>query len=277
MVITKTHLDRRTFLRGDGSHRRAAAARRDDSGGHRARRHRRPPRAAPGVRLLSARRNHGCVDAGHRRPAHHAPTDSRTACTVREPADGSQRSREPACPWPGACDHAWNVAVGHVPRNDGELGHGITADQIAADHLGCDTRLSSIELATEEPRTSATGAWAGDYGEGYGATISFRAASAPLAMEVSPRRLFDRLFARGSTADTTATRGAKPQERARSRRGGCRRAAATPRGAGPGHAPRLPGHHSRRGAPDRAGRGARGSRALSRGRRRRRRSASARR
>ena len=77
---------------------------------------------------------------------------------------------------------------------------GWTADQIAADHLRRDTRLPSIEVAAEEPRPIGTGPWEGRYGDGYAATLSFRAAEAR-PMHVRPRQLFDQLFASGATAD----------------------------------------------------------------------------
>jgi len=75
-----------------------------------------------------------------------------------------------------------------------------TADQVAANDLGRETRLPSIEAATEEPREIGTGPWEGSYGSSFARTISFRA-SAPRPMIVGPRELFDRLFVRGAAAD----------------------------------------------------------------------------
>jgi hypothetical protein len=75
-----------------------------------------------------------------------------------------------------------------------------TADQVAANDLGGETRLPSIEAATEEPREIGTGPWEGSYGSSFARTISFRAA-APRPMSASPRELFDRLFVRGAAAD----------------------------------------------------------------------------
>ena len=74
---------------------------------------------------------------------------------------------------------------------------GITADQIAARHIAHDTPLPSIEIATEEPKRIGAGIWEGEYDDGYGMTTSFSSSSAPLSMEFSPRKVFDKLFARG--------------------------------------------------------------------------------
>jgi Protein of unknown function (DUF1552) len=77
----------------------------------------------------------------------------------------------------------------------------ITADQIAAQHIGRDTPLPSIEVAVEEPRPIAAGAWEGDYSASFGTTVSFRGESTPQPMEFRARHLFDRLFSPGSSAD----------------------------------------------------------------------------
>jgi hypothetical protein len=77
---------------------------------------------------------------------------------------------------------------------------GITADQLAAQHLGQEVPLASIELATEEAKKIGAGPWEGDFSSSYGGTISFRSSSTPLPMENSPRVLFDKLFATAGTA-----------------------------------------------------------------------------
>lgn len=76
-----------------------------------------------------------------------------------------------------------------------------SADQLAADHVGCETLLPSIAVATEEATKISAGIWEGEYDESYGKTISFRA-GAPVPMEFRPRAVFDTLFhlAPGSTS-----------------------------------------------------------------------------
>lgn len=87
---------------------------------------------------------------------------------------------------------------GASPRACGHPSHGITADQVAARHLGRDTLLPSLEMAVEEPRTIPAGAWEGEFSESYGQTISFSGPSVPRPMEFRLRPLFERLFAPGA-------------------------------------------------------------------------------
>ena len=75
---------------------------------------------------------------------------------------------------------------------------GVTADQIAAAHIGQDTPLPSIEVATEG--RGGSGACDRSYGCSYGNTISFRSPTTPLPMESDPKKLFERLFGQGDTA-----------------------------------------------------------------------------
>src|SRR5829696_5173722 len=84
-----------------------------------------------------------------------------------------------------------------TPRASQEPFGGITVDQIAAAHLGQDTPLPSLEVATEG--RGGGGACDRSYGCSYGGTISFRTPSTPLPMEADPRKLFERLFGQGDT------------------------------------------------------------------------------
>jgi hypothetical protein len=82
----------------------------------------------------------------------------------------------------------------------GDSPDAITADQIAAQHLGRDTPLASIEVAAEAPLPISAGVWEGRYSTSLGSTISFRGSSTPLPMEFNSRKVFDQLFARDATA-----------------------------------------------------------------------------
>ena len=75
---------------------------------------------------------------------------------------------------------------------------GTTVDQIAAQHIGQDTPLPSLEVAMENH--GGGGFCDRDYGCSYAATISFRTPTTPLPMEVDPRKLFMRLFGQGDNA-----------------------------------------------------------------------------
>jgi len=86
------------------------------------------------------------------------------------------------------------------PRKSQDPYGGVTADQIAAEHIGQDTPLPSLEVAAEGRGVSG-GSCDRDYGCSYSATISFRTPSTPLPMEVNPRKLFERLFGQGDTPE----------------------------------------------------------------------------
>lgn len=83
-----------------------------------------------------------------------------------------------------------------VPRRSHAPFGGISADQIAALHIGQDTALPSLELATEEKGGSS--ACDGTYGCSFGNTISFRNPTSPLPMEYNPKKFFQKLFGEGS-------------------------------------------------------------------------------
>ena len=84
------------------------------------------------------------------------------------------------------------------PRETHEAYGGVTVDQMAAAHIGQETPLPSLEVATEAP--GGGGACDRNYGCSYSGTVSFRTPTTPLPMEYNPRSLFQRLFGRGNTA-----------------------------------------------------------------------------
>jgi hypothetical protein len=83
------------------------------------------------------------------------------------------------------------------PRISHDPFGGVTADQVAAQYIGQETALPSLEVSTEE--AVGGGACDRNYGCSYGATISFRTPTTPLPMEFNPRKLFQRLFGQGDT------------------------------------------------------------------------------
>ena len=75
---------------------------------------------------------------------------------------------------------------------------GISADQIAAKALGQHTQLSSLELGLE-PQPLA-----GDCDSGYTCaymSMSWRGPTSPLPAEINPRAVFERLFGDGDSTD----------------------------------------------------------------------------
>src|SRR5678815_3697767 len=81
---------------------------------------------------------------------------------------------------------------------------GVTADQFAAQQIGQDTLLPSLELGTED-HSGLIGSCDRDYGCIYMNTLSWRTQTTPLPMEINPRKVFERMFGRGgSTEDRLA-------------------------------------------------------------------------
>ncbi len=97
----------------------------------------------------------------------------------------------------GPGDHAragGSFLTGAHPKKTGgaDIHAGISVDQAAAPVLGRDTRFASLELGTERGRQS--GSCDSGYSCAYSSNISWRSPSMPMAKEVRPRALFERLF-----------------------------------------------------------------------------------
>jgi hypothetical protein len=76
---------------------------------------------------------------------------------------------------------------------------GVTADQIAAQQIGQETVLPSMELATED-HSGLIGSCDRDYGCIYMNTLSWRTPTTPMPMEINPRKVFGRMFGQGGSA-----------------------------------------------------------------------------
>ncbi len=93
-------------------------------------------------------------------------------------------------------DHARSAAVflsGVHPEKD-SIRVGPTIDQIAAQHIGQDTPLPSVELSIEEVALSCGSGYACAYSN----TISWKTPTIPLPMENNPQVVFEKLFGDGS-------------------------------------------------------------------------------
>jgi hypothetical protein len=82
---------------------------------------------------------------------------------------------------------------------------GITADQVAAQAIGQDSPLPSMELATED-HSGLIGSCDRDYGCIYMNTLSWRTPTTPLPMEINPRKVFQRMFGEGGSASERLAR-----------------------------------------------------------------------
>src|SRR6185436_4875677 len=87
----------------------------------------------------------------------------------------------------------------HPKRTEGaDVRNATTVDQLAAQVIGTDTRLMSIEMALEQ--NYLVGNCDNGYSCVYWNTISWRTPTMPLPMEVNPRIVFERLFGDGGSS-----------------------------------------------------------------------------
>ena len=88
----------------------------------------------------------------------------------------------------------------HPKRTDGaDIQAGTTIDQMAAEKIGQDTLLPSLELAIED-YSGLVGSCDVGFSCTYMNTISWRTPTSPMPMEINPRVVFDRMFGDGATA-----------------------------------------------------------------------------
>ncbi len=97
----------------------------------------------------------------------------------------------------GGGDHARSGAAfltgSHPRKTDGaDIQNGISVDQVAAQAIGSDTRFGSLELGLEG--SAQSGNCDSGYSCAYSSNLSWRNATSPLAKEMNPAALFDRLF-----------------------------------------------------------------------------------
>lgn len=82
-------------------------------------------------------------------------------------------------------------------KENGAVSVGISADQIAAQEIGAQTRLKSLQLGCEAGGNA--GQCDSGYACAYSDNISWQDATTPASKDVRPRQLFDRLFRAGAT------------------------------------------------------------------------------
>ena len=109
----------------------------------------------------------------------------------------------------GAGDHARNSGAfltGAQPHktSGADIRVGVSIDQAAANVIGQQTRLPSIELGIERGRNA--GNCDSGYSCAYSANISWKSATTPNAKEVNPRLAFERLFGKPGDAENQERR-----------------------------------------------------------------------
>ncbi len=100
----------------------------------------------------------------------------------------------------GGGDHARNSAAfltGAQPKktSGADIHAGISVDQIAATKVGSQTKLPSLELGIEPGRQA--GRCDSGYSCAYVSNISWKSPQTPMAKEVNPKLVFERLFGTG--------------------------------------------------------------------------------
>jgi hypothetical protein len=99
----------------------------------------------------------------------------------------------------------WLSGVRPKPTQGVDAFAGVTADQIAAQAIGQDTLLPSMEIATED-HSGLIGACDRDYGCIYMNTLSWRTPTTPMPMEINPRKVFERMFGQGDSVEARLKR-----------------------------------------------------------------------
>jgi hypothetical protein len=107
----------------------------------------------------------------------------------------------------GPGDHARAAAsylTGVHPKKTAgaDIQNGISADQIVAQHIGKATRFGSIELGCDDSRT--VGNCDSGYSCAYSNSLSWRSETSPMPPETNPRLVFERLFGADAHLDPAA-------------------------------------------------------------------------
>lgn len=104
----------------------------------------------------------------------------------------------------GPGDHARANAAyltGEQPYKTGgaNIHLGVSADQLAANHLGSLTKFASLEIGVEDGRKASTDS---GYSLSYSHNLSWRNANTPMTKDCDPQSVFDRLFANGDPRES---------------------------------------------------------------------------
>ncbi len=116
----------------------------------------------------------------------------------------------------GGGDHARSVAAfltgSHPRKTDGaDIQNGVSVDQVAAQQVGDQTRFASLELGLEA--SSQAGRCDSGYSCVYTSNMSWRNPTSPMAKEVDPAAVFQRLFAGQTRTDTLRAKSVREKYR----------------------------------------------------------------
>ena len=116
----------------------------------------------------------------------------------------------------GGGDHARSGAsflTGSHPRKTegADIQNSISVDQVAAQAIGQKSRFASLELGIEG--SAQSGSCDSGYSCAYSSNLAWRNATSPLAKEVDPSAIFDRLFTSSDAASAAHNKSARIQRR----------------------------------------------------------------
>ena len=108
----------------------------------------------------------------------------------------------------GGGDHARSAAAfltgAHPKKTDGaDIHNGVSIDQAIAQAVGDQTRFASLELGLEG--SSQAGSCDSGYSCAYSSNLAWRNPTSPLAKEMDPSAVFDRLFGSGDAKEDNKT------------------------------------------------------------------------
>jgi len=95
--------------------------------------------------------------------------------------------------------------------NGSDIRIGVSVDQVAAQKIGQQTKFASLELGCD-PGQQAGNCDSG-YSCAYSSNISWKSEATPLAKEINPRLIFERLFTEGSEAEVNEQRAKRERKR----------------------------------------------------------------
>jgi hypothetical protein len=111
---------------------------------------------------------------------------------------------------PRACT-AWLTGTHAKMTSGADIRAGISVDQVAAQRLGRVTKLPSLELGCDRGMNS--GNCDSGYSCAYSANIAWKSEAMPMAKEVNPRVVFERLFSSGPQAQVDANQARRERYR----------------------------------------------------------------
>ncbi|RYG34057.1 DUF1552 domain-containing protein [bacterium] len=109
----------------------------------------------------------------------------------------------------GPGDHArstaaWLTGVQPKKTSGADIKNGISADQLAASEIGKATKFASLEIGCE--RSGVSGDCDSGYSCAYSSNISWKGENTPMAKEVNPRLVYERLFGNAAEGKESASR-----------------------------------------------------------------------